>query len=46
MMVDRSGSNLFDTLIVFLKEYFEKVKFGIVSADDNKNMKNYPSCNE
>ena len=34
-----SGSKLFDTLIVFEKDNFEKR-----SADDNKRMKNYPAC--
>ena len=41
----RSGpteSKLFDTLLTFLKELFEKVKFEKKSADDNKNMKYYP----
>ena len=38
---DPSGSKPFDTLIVFLKEIFEKVNFD-KSADDNKRMKNYP----
>ena len=33
--------NLFDTLIVLLKEFFEKVHFEKKSADDNKSMKNY-----
>ena len=30
----RSGSKLFETLIVFLKEFFEKVKFEKRSAED------------
>ena len=35
-----SGSKLFDTLIVFLKDFLFK------SADDHKSMKNYPACKE
>ena len=35
--------NSSDALIVFLKEFFEKVYFE-KSADDNKSMKNYPAC--
>ena len=40
--------NCFDTLImiVFLKEYFEKVQYEKKSADDNKSMKNYTACKE
>ena len=34
---------MFDTLIVFLKKYFEKVNFEKKSADYNKN---YPTCKE
>ena len=34
------------TLIVFLKEFFEKVNFEKRSADDNKSMKNYPACKD
>ena len=30
---------MFDTLIMFLKDIFEKVNFEKKSADDNKNMK-------
>ena len=37
---------LFDTLIVFLNEFFENVNFQKKSADDNKSMKNYPVCKE
>ena len=37
----KTGSKLFDTMIVFLKEFFEKVNF-----DKNKSMKNYPACKE
>ena len=33
-----SGSKLFDTLIVFLKFFFEKVNFEKKSADNNKSM--------
>ena len=36
-----SGSKLFDTLIVFLKELLEKLILKN-SADNNKSMKNYP----
>ena len=36
-------SNCFDTLIVILKELFEKVYLE-KSANDNKSMKNYPAC--
>ena len=35
-----------DTLIVFLKELFEKVNFEKKYADDNKSMKNYQACKE
>ena len=35
----------FGTLIVFMKEFFEKVNFE-KSADDEKIMKNYPACKE
>ena len=36
----------FDTMIVFLKEFFEKMNFEKkVSADDNKSI-NYPACKE
>ena len=31
-------------LIVFLKEFFEKVGFEKKSAVDKKSMKNYPAC--
>ena len=37
---------LFDTLLVFLKEFFEKVDFEKKTADNNKSMKNYPGCKE
>ena len=37
----RSVSKLFDNLIVFLKEFFEKVDFEKKSADD-KILQNYP----
>ena len=36
-----SGSKLFDTLIVFLKEFFEKVDFEKKSRQQ-KSMQNYP----
>ena len=32
------------TLIMVLKEFFEKVNFQKKSADNNKGMKNYPAC--
>ena len=35
----------FDTLIVFLKEFFGKVKFEKL-ADDYNSMQNYPECTE
>ena len=36
----------FNTLILFPKEFFEKViyNFEKKSADDNKSLKNYPIC--
>ena len=37
---------MFDTLMVFLKEFFERGYFGKKSAEDNKSMKNYPACKE
>ena len=40
----RSGSKLFDTLIVFLKQLFEKVDFEKISKQ--KSMINYPECIE
>ena len=39
-----SGSKLFDTLIVLLKEFFEKGNFEKKSAGKYKSMKNYPAC--
>ena len=40
-----SGFELFDTMIVLLKEFFEKVHFEKNSADDKKKvMKKYPAC--
>ena len=36
-----SGSNLFDTQMVFLKEFFEKVDFEKISRRQ-KSMKNFP----
>ena len=39
-----SVSKPFDTLIVFLKEFFEIINFEKKSADDNKSTKNYPAC--
>ena len=40
-----SGSKLFDTWIVYLKEFFENINFEKEGADD-KSMKNYPACTE
>ena len=37
-----SRSNLFDTPMVFLKEFFQKVDFEKKSADHKKSMKNFP----
>ena len=34
---------LVDTIMVFLKEFFEKVDFEKNSTDDKKNMQNYPA---
>ena len=42
----RSGSKLFDTLMVFLKEFFEKVDFEKKKQEMTKNMKNLPACKE
>ena len=39
------GSKLFDTLMVFLKEFFEKVDFEKISRRQ-KSMKNYPGGKE
>ena len=39
-----SRSKLFDTLIVFLKEFFEKVNFEKPISRRQKSMKNYPVC--
>ena len=33
-------------IIVFLKEYYEKVSFEKKSADDNKSKQNYPACKD
>ena len=38
-----SGSKLFDTHIVFLKEFFEKDDFG-KKKKTTKHMKKYPAC--
>ena len=35
----RSGSKLFDTMVVFMKEFFEKVDFEKKSEDDKKHAK-------
>ena len=40
-----SGSKPYDTLIVFLKEFFEK-RLSLKKADDNKGNKNDPACKE
>ena len=42
------GSKPFDTLIGFLKDFFEidLADFENKSADDNKIMKNYPACKD
>ena len=37
-----SGSNLFETQMVFLKEFSEKVDFEEKSAYDKKSMNNFP----
>ena len=34
------------TLMVFLKEFFEKLNFEKQSADDKTSMKNYPVCKD
>ena len=39
----QSGSMLFDTPMLFPKEYFEKKN---VENERQKNMKNYPACKE
>ena len=36
MSISGSGSKPFDTMIVFLKEYFEKVNFAKKLADDKE----------
>ena len=41
-----SGSKLFDTLIVFLKEFFEKVDFEKNQQTTTKNHENYPACKD
>ena len=41
----RSGSKLFDILMVFMKYFFQKVNFE-KNQQRTKNMKNYPICNE
>ena len=40
---DRSGSKLFDILVVLLKDFFEKGNFGKVCRRQ-KSMKNCPEC--
>ena len=40
-----SGSKLFDTLMVFLKDLFEKVNFQN-NPQMTKSMQNYPACKE
>ena len=39
-------SNLFDTLSVFLKEFYEKVHFEKCQQTTKKACKKYPACNE
>ena len=41
-----SGSKLFDNLMVFLKEFFQKVYFEKNNSRRQKSTKNYPVCNE
>ena len=41
-----SGSKLFDTLMIFLKELFEKVDFEKNRQTTKKIMKKYPACQE
>ena len=41
-----SGSELFDSLMVFLKEFFEKVDFEKNQQTTKKKKKNYPACKE
>ena len=36
------GSKLFDTLMVFLEEFFEKADFEKKLANGKKSMQNYP----
>ena len=43
---DQDQSKLFDTLIVFLKECFEKVKLERSQHMTTIRMKNYPACKE
>ena len=40
------GPNCFPLWMVFLKEFFENVDFKKKTADDKKNMQNYPACSE
>ena len=40
----RQFDTLSDTLMVFLKEFLQKVDFEKKSADDRKKMQNYPAC--
>ena len=41
-----SGSKLFDTLMLFTKEYFEKMDVENISRQQKIIMKNYPACRE
>ena len=43
---DQDQSKLFDTLIVFLKKCFEKVKLERSQHMTTKRKKNYPACKE
>ena len=40
----KSGSKLFDTLIVFLKEFFKKVNFENIKSAYCKNRIKFPAC--
>ena len=37
---------MFDTLLVFLKEFFKKVDFEKKNEQTTKRMQNYPACKE
>ena len=40
-----SGSKLFDTVVVVIKDFFEKTYFEKKSADDNESMKSTQHAN-